>query len=163
MWMRDYFEKELNAKIYFEKQHLEINGKQFLLAHGDGLGPGDLGYKRMKKLFRNPVAQWFLRWLHPDLGVKLAQYLSLKNKLISGDDDLKYEGPEKEWLYQYALVKLKEQHYDYFVFGHRHLPLEIELNERSKYFNLGDWISYYTYGVFDGSDFQLNHWKSNND
>ena len=109
----------------------------------------------MKKLFTNPVAKWFYRWLHPDWGVKLAQYMSVKNKLISGEEDVKFLGEDKEWLVQYCRRKLKEKHRDYFIFGHRHLPLEIDLENDSKYINLGDWISHFTYGVFDGNRFEL--------
>ena len=87
LWMKNYFEEELGIPVYFEKQLYEISGKKFFLAHGDGLGPGDKGYKRMKKLFTNPVAQWFFKWLHPDIAMKIAVYMSTKNKLISGDED----------------------------------------------------------------------------
>ncbi|MDP1813316.1 MAG: UDP-2,3-diacylglucosamine diphosphatase, partial [Leadbetterella sp.] len=91
----------------------------------------------------------------PDVGVRLAQYLSVKNKLISGSDDVKFLGEDNEWLVQYCKRKLETKHYDFFVFGHRHLPMEIQLNEQSKYINLGDWIGYFTYGEFDGSTFEL--------
>jgi len=84
-----------------------------------------------------------------DIGVRLGQYMSVKNKMISGDDDAEFLGEENEWLVQYCKRKLETEHYDYFIFGHRHLPLEIELNERSKYINLGDWIHYFTYGVIE--------------
>jgi UDP-2,3-diacylglucosamine hydrolase len=127
----------------------------FFIGHGDGLGPGDKGYKRMKKVFTNAFFQWLYRWFHPDFGVRIAQYLSVKNKLISGDEDAKFLGEDKEWLVQYCKRKLSEKHRDYFVFGHRHLPLDIVLNENSKYLNLGDWIQYYTYGEFDGHQFEL--------
>ena len=127
----------------------------FFIGHGDGLGPEDKGYKRMKKVFTNPVAKWFFRWLHPDWGVRLAQYFSVKNKLISGDDDIKFLGEEKEWLVQYAKRKLEDRHFDYFLFGHRHLPLNIDLNGKSTYINLGDWITYFTYAVFDGDSISL--------
>ncbi len=160
LWMNGYFEEELNIPVYHEPKVFEINNKRFFIGHGDGLGPGDKGYKRMKKVFTNPVSKWFFKWLHPDLGIKLAQYLSVKNKMISGDDDVKFLGDDREWLVQYSRKKLTEEHYDYFVFGHRHLPLEITLNERSTYYNLGDWISYYTYGEFDGSTFRLKSYKS---
>ena len=163
MWMRDYLQKEIGAKVYFHPQSITLSGKKFFIGHGDGLGPGDKGYKRMKKLFRNPLAQWLFRWLHPDLGLPFARYLSLKNKLISGDEDLKYRGPEKEWLFQYAQRKLKQEHFDYFVFGHRHLPLEVPVGDQSIYINTGDWVSYYTYGVFDGQSLTLQHWQSNHD
>ena len=102
-----------------------------------------------KKYLQIPFFKWLYRWIHPDIGVRFAQYLSVKNKVISGDEDVKFLGNDKEWLVQYSLKKLEEKHRDYFVFGHRHLPLDIPLNEQSKYINLGDWIGYYTYAVFE--------------
>lgn len=155
LWMHDYFETELNIPVYHDPKEFVFNNKRFFIGHGDGKGPNDKGYKRMKKVFTNPFSKWLYRWLHPDLGVRLAQYLSVKNKLISGDEDAKFLGEENEWLALYAKRKLEEKHYDYFVFGHRHLPMEISLNENSTYFNLGDWINHYTYGVFDGEKFEL--------
>ncbi|NGZ90532.1 UDP-2,3-diacylglucosamine diphosphatase [Psychroflexus maritimus] len=155
LWMNDYFEKELNIPVYHQPKVFEFNNQSFYIGHGDGLGPHDKGYKRMKKVFVHPFSKWLYRWLHPDLGVRLARHLSVKNKLISGDEDAKFLGEENEWLVQYAKRKLREKHYDYFVFGHRHLPMEIELNEQSTYVNLGDWINYYTYGEFDGERLQL--------
>ncbi|MCL1674098.1 UDP-2,3-diacylglucosamine diphosphatase [Elizabethkingia meningoseptica] len=156
LWMKSYFEDELEVPVYFSKQYYEISGKNFLLAHGDGLGPGDKGYKRMKKLFTNPVAQWFFKWLHPDIAMRIALYLSQKNKMISGEDDKEFLGEDKEFLIIYAKEKLKTEKLDYFIFGHRHLPMVLDLNEgQSKYINLGDWIGYFTYGIFDGSEFQL--------
>ena len=149
LWMNDYFEKELNIPVYHKPQVFNINNKFFFIGHGDGLGPEDKGYKRMKKVFTFPLFKWMFRWLHPDLGVKLGQYMSIKNKVISGDEDANYLGDEKEWLVQYCKRKLSETHYDYFVFGHRHLPLEIKLQESSTYINLGDWIQYFTYGEMD--------------
>ena len=148
LWMRDYFKKELNIPVFHEPQEFDINGKIFLIGHGDGLGPGDYGYKRMKKVFTFPFFKWLFRWLHPDIGLKLGHYFSVKNKLISGDEDARFLGEENEWLTQYCRKKLSEKHYDFFVFGHRHLPLEIELNNNSTYINLGDWIQYFTYGEF---------------
>lgn len=155
LWMNGYFEEELNIPVYHKPQEFTFNDKTFFIGHGDGLGPGDKGYKRMKKVFTNPFSKWLYRWLHPDWGVKLAQYLSVKNKLISGDEDAKFLGEEGEWLVLYSKKKLEEKHRDYFVFGHRHLPLEIDLGNHSKYINLGDWISHYTYGVFDGENMAL--------
>ena len=131
LWMRDYFQKELNIPVFHEPQEFDINGKLFLIGHGDGLGPGDYGYKRMKKVFTFPFFKWLFRWLHPDIGVKLGHYFSVKNKLISGDEDAQFLGEENEWLALYCRKKLTEKHYDFFIFGHRHLPLEIELNSSS--------------------------------
>ncbi|XMO88021.1 UDP-2,3-diacylglucosamine diphosphatase [Algibacter sp. AS12] len=159
LWMNGYFEEELNIPVYHKPKEFTFNNKTFLIGHGDGLGPGDKGYKRMKKVFTNPFFKWLFRWLHPDLGVRMAQYLSVKNKLISGDDDAIFLGKENEWLVQYCKRKLEDKHLDFFVFGHRHLPLNIDLNATSKYINLGDWIQYYTYGVFDGENMELKEYK----
>ena len=155
LWMNGYFEEELNIQVFHEPKEYTFNDKTFLIAHGDGLGPGDKGYKRMKKVFTNPFGKWLFRWLHPDIGVRIAQYFSVKNKLISGAEDMNFLGEDNEWLIQYSKEQLKVKHHDYFVFGHRHLPLEIDLGNNSKYVNLGDWITYYTYGVFDGDTFEL--------
>ncbi len=160
LWMNGYFEEELNIPVYHKPQQFTINDTAFFIGHGDGLGPGDKGFKRMKKVFTNPIAQWLFRWLHPDVGVRLAQHLSINNKIISGEADAKFLGEDKEWLVQYCKRKLQSEHYDYFVFGHRHLPLEIALNEKSMYINLGDWINYYTYAVFEGETLKLKEYTS---
>jgi UDP-2,3-diacylglucosamine hydrolase len=163
MWMVDYLEKEIGAKVYFHPEVMEIEAKRFFIGHGDGLGPKDKGYKRMKKIFRNPYLQWLYRWLHPDLGIPIARFFSTKNKLNSSSQDIKFKGVNNEWLVQYAKRKLKSEYYDYFIFGHRHLPLEISLKDKSLYINLGDWITHYTYGVFDGKNLSLKQWKSVHD
>ena len=159
LWMNGYFEEELNIPVFHHPKRIVINGFSFFIGHGDGLGPGDKGFKRMKKVFTNTFCQWLFRWLHPDLGVRLGQYLSVNNKMISGDEDAKFLGEDKEWLVQYCKRKLETQHSDYFVFGHRHLPLEIALNENSTYINLGDWIHYFTYAEFDGKQLALKTHK----
>jgi UDP-2,3-diacylglucosamine hydrolase len=153
--MNDYFEKELNIPVYHDNQEYTFGNKTFLVGHGDGKGPGDRGYKRMKKVFTNPFSKWLFRWLHPDIGVRLAQYLSVKNKLISGDEDVTFLGEEKEWLILYAKRKLETKQYNYLVFGHRHLPMKVSVGENAEYVNLGDWISYFTYGVFDGETLEI--------
>ena len=155
LWMHGYFEKELNIPVYRKPQVFTLNDSTFFIGHGDGLGPGDKGFKRMKKVFTNPFCKWLFRWLHPDFGVWLGKHLSVKNKLISGDEDVTFLGEENEWLVQYAKRKLQTEHYDYFVFGHRHFPMKIKVGDNSTYFNLGDWINHYTYGVFDGKQFEL--------
>ena len=159
LWMKDYFKTELDIPVYHEPRIFDLNNKRFFIGHGDGLGPGDKGYKRMKKVFTSPFFQWLFRWVHPDIGVRVAQHLSVKNKLISGEDDQNFLGEENEWLATYAKRKLEFAHYDYFIFGHRHLPMEIEVGESSTYYNLGDWITHYTYGVFDGTSFELKEYS----
>ena len=155
LWMEDYFQKELNIPVFHDNQEFTFGDRTFLIGHGDGKGPGDLGYKRMKKVFTNPFFKWLFRWVHPDIGVRLAQYLSVKNKLISGDEDVTFLGEDNEWLILYSKRKLETKHYNYLVFGHRHLPMKLSVGENAEYVNLGDWISYFTYGVFDGDNFEI--------
>jgi len=159
LWMSDYFQKELNIPVYHDNKEFTFGDKTFLIGHGDGKGPGDLGYKRMKKVFTNSISKTVFRWLHPDIGIKLAQYLSVKNKLISGEEDVTFLGEEKEWLVLYAKRKLETKHYNYFIFGHRHLPMKIKVGEISEYINLGDWIGYFTYGIFNGETFELKKFE----
>ena len=160
LWMNGYFEDELNIPVYHDNKEFTFGNKTFLIGHGDGKGPGDNGYKRMKRVFTNPFSKALFRWLHPDVGVKLAQYLSVKNKLISGDEDVKFLGEENEWLVLYSKRKLETKHYNYLVFGHRHLPMKITVGENSEYVNLGDWIGYFTYGVFDGENFEIKKFET---
>jgi UDP-2,3-diacylglucosamine hydrolase len=160
MWMKGYFEKELNIPVYFAPKEFEFNGKKFLVGHGDGLGPGDHGYKFMRKIFRNPVCQWLFGILPPSVGVGIANYLSQSSRAVTGDNDAKFLGEENEWLIIYCKEVLQKQHYDYFIFGHRHLPIDFALNSNSRYINLGDWIKYDSYAVFDGTDIALKYYKS---
>ncbi|KIC89687.1 UDP-2,3-diacylglucosamine diphosphatase [Flavihumibacter sp. ZG627] len=159
MWMNGYFEKELGIPVYFEEKDYEINGKKFLVGHGDGLGPGDRGYKFIKKVFRNPVCQWFFGILHPTMGIGLANFLSRRSRAATGQTDEKFLGEDNEWLIIYCKEILQKKNYDYFVFGHRHLPLDVKLEGGSRYINLGDWLRYNTYAIFDGNELTLKTYE----
>lgn len=160
MWMNDYFQKELNIPVFFEPREFEYSGKKFLIGHGDGLGPGDHGYKFIKKVFRNKACQWLFGILPPYIGMGIAGYFSRKSRAQTGQSDEVFLGEDKEWLIQYSKEVLQKTHYDYFVFGHRHLPLNIRLTEKSRYLNLGDWIKYDSYAVFDGINMELKYYNS---
>jgi len=160
LWMRDYFEKELGIKVYYKPTKFTFNNKTFLIGHGDGLGPGDKGYKFLKKMFTNPITNWLFHWFHPDLGMGFAQHLSLKNKLISGEEDITFLGEDKEDLILYCKAIQKETPHDFYIFGHRHLPLEISITKNSKYINTGDWIGYNSYVTFDGEKLLLAAYKN---
>lgn len=154
MWIFDYIPKELGVNIIRTEVEREYGGKKFFIGHGDGLGPGDHGYKFIKKVFRNRLCQWLFARLHPNFGIGLANLSSKSSRAATGENDSTYYG-EKEMLTQYSKEKLKDNHYDYFIFGHRHFPMVVKLNEESTYYNLGDWIGYFTYGEFDGENFEL--------
>lgn len=158
MWMFDYLPKELGVTIHRNSITREYNGKKFFIGHGDGLGPGDNGYKFIKKVFANPFCQWLFARLHPNFAMSMANFWSKKSRLANGPKDEQFLGEENEWLVIYAKEKLKITHYDYFIFGHRHLPLDIKLSEKSHYVNLGEWINYNSYAVFDGASLQLKHY-----
>lgn len=160
LWMNDYFEKELGITVYKQPQDITIAGVPFFMGHGDGLGPDDKGFKRIKKVFTNPIAKRLFQALHPDIGLRLGQYLSLRNKKLSGAAPLPFESEAQEWLVVYSRHKLTEKHRDFFLFGHRHLPLEIQLTPQSKYINLGDWVHHFSYAVFDGKKMELKKWNA---
>jgi len=159
MWTFDYLTKELNVKLYRAPIEATYNGKQFYIGHGDGLGPGDRGYKFIKRIFASPVCQWLFARLHPNLGVGIANYFSGKSRIATGTTDETYHGEEKEWLVIHAKEILRKKHFDYFVFGHRHLPLDIAVSNNTRYINLGDWVQYNTYAVFDGQKLELKKYE----
>ena len=130
-----------------------------MIGHGDGLGPGDNGYKFIKKIFSNKVCQWFFARLHPNFGIWLAKYFSGKSRIANGLTDEKFMGEEKEKLIQYIKATEKHAHHDFYIFGHRHLPLDMQIGE-ARYLNLGEWVKYNTYAVWDGERLEL---KSFND
>ncbi len=159
MWMRGYFESELNIPVYFQPKIFEWSEKKFYVGHGDGLGPGDHGYKFIKKIFRNKFCQWLFGQMHPTLGMAIANYFSRKSREKTGSSDAIFLGENNEWLVIYAREVLAKEHFDYFIFGHRHLPLNIQLHDNSHYINLGDWITHFTYAVFDGNNVELKKWE----
>lgn len=159
MWMSGYFEKELNIPVFYQSQTYTFNGKQFFVGHGDGLGPGDHGYKFMKKIFRNPICRFLFGLLPPFFGISLANFFSKRSRIVTGNADEKFLGEDNEWLVIYAKQKLKEEHFDYFIFGHRHLPIDFQLNKSSRYVNLGDWIKYNSYAEFDGDTLHLKYYQ----
>lgn len=160
MWSFGYLEKELGMTLYREPVTREINGKKFHLGHGDGLGPGDTQYKIFKAVFRNRFCQWLFSVLPPSVGMGIANFLSGSSRKSHQESDKIFMGEDKEWLVLYCKEYLQREHIDYFIFGHRHLKLDIQLNERSRYINLGDWIRFNSYAVFDGETLTLTQFEA---
>jgi len=156
MWIFDYIPKELGVQLYREPIVRTWNEKTFYIGHGDGLGPGDRGYKFIKKVFASRLCQWLFERIHPNLGIWIANKSSSTSRAATGADDSKFLGEENEWLAIYSKEYLVQQPtINYFIFGHRHLPMEVKVGENSTYFNLGEWINYNTYLVFDGENCSL--------
>jgi len=158
MWMFDYFEKELGVQLHSDAYQFEFEGKRFFLHHGDGLGPGDYKYKFLKVFFRSHICQWLFARLHPNFGIGLASFLSRRSRAKGGKKDFIYKGAEQEWLFQYVKEQQQLQHHDFYLFGHRHLPLDLRVGS-AKYINTGDWLQYYTFAVFDAKELRLMQWE----
>jgi UDP-2,3-diacylglucosamine hydrolase len=160
LWVDDYLEKEVGCKIYTEPKVFELHGKKLLVGHGDGLGPGDRGYKLLKKIFTNPFLKWCFARIHPNTGIGIADYFSKSSRAKTGEKDKDFKGIDAEWLYIYAReYQQAHEKLDYFVFGHRHLPLDVDIPEGGKYINLGDWIHYFTYGKLENGILSLDKWE----
>jgi UDP-2,3-diacylglucosamine hydrolase len=161
MWMSDYFTSELNAVINRHPVRYichcsDGTERRMLVGHGDGLGPGDLVYKGLKKVFENSLARWTFRQLHPDLGIRIATNWSRRSRISNlKKDEEEFKGESQEWLFLYCQEVERLLTHDYYVFGHRHLPLDLRVNSGSRYINLGEWVNQQTYAVFDGDTIQL--------
>lgn len=156
MWVRDYFQQEIGMQVYHHPLQMDMAGKRFYLGHGDGLGPGDHGYKLLKKVFRHPFCRWAFGLIPPALGIGVADHFSRRSRIATGQSEDQFLGEDKEWLVSHCREQLQLEHIDYFVFGHRHLPIDFRLGEHSRYINLGDWLRYDSYAVFDGTDLILH-------
>lgn len=154
LWMFGYLDQELGAKVIYDPIDVYLNETKLLVGHGDGIGPGDEGYKFLKKIFRNNFFQWCFRWLHPNIGIGLANFWSGKSRAQANDTEQRFMG-EDEWLWTFAKETQKTTHYDYYIFGHRHLPLDLEVGDNSKYINLGEWLSYCTYAEYSEGEIKL--------
>ena len=158
MWMFDYLKIELGATIISNELEIERNGKKFFLHHGDGLGPGDQFYKLLKWFFRSKTCQWLFARIHPNLGVGIATKWSRKSRIVNEKEEDSKPG-QQEWLVTFCKEVLKTKFYDYMVFGHRHLPLDVQLDEKSRYINLGEWVYHNTYAVFTGESLELRYFE----
>ncbi len=160
MWMFDYFPKELGIPIYREPIRLEVGSHVLMIGHGDGLGPGDLSYKFLKRFFNSRLCQWLFARLHPNLGIGIAKYWSRNSRIANMKREEKFNGEENEYLLTYCRELEKKQHHDFYIFGHRHLPLDLKVGQESRYINLGEWVHFYTYACYDGKSVELRTFES---
>lgn len=152
MWVRNYFKDELHLHIYKKPVICNYNGKIFFIGHGDGIGPGDSSYKFIKKVFSNSLCKWLFARLHPNFAIKVALLFSHRSRIARGNSDSIFLGIEKERLILFSKEFSKNNKVDYFVFGHRHLPMDLEIDSSFRYVNIGDWYSNFSYVMYDGEE-----------
>lgn len=155
MWMFDYFKKELNITIHRDPVLLHVNNQRALIGHGDGLGPGDTTYKILKWFFNSSFCQWLFGWIHPNIGMGIAQFWSRRSRISNIKREELFKGEENEFLLTYCKELEKKEHHDFYIFGHRHLPLNLKVSENSRYINLGEWVNFNTYALYDGNNIEL--------
>ncbi len=180
MWMFDYFGQELGVEIVREPRQYQIGDHTFLIGHGDGLGPGDKAHKLLKRVFENRVCQRLFGFLHPYIGIGIATRWSKGSRAAN----LKREHLiqlESEWLYAYCQEQEATRHQDYYIFGHRHLPMNVVVNSaktayqpdqekvtksgqtqghEARYINLGEWFGHCSYAMYDGQTTHLLYFNA---
>ena len=152
---KDFFEKDIGAKLYFDPVDIEISNKKFYLAHGDGLIKNDLGYKILKKILRNSLLQRLYSAIHPDLGIKIASSTSKTSRNYTENKNY----GENDSLYELAKEKIDDG-FDYVMFGHSHIKVKKKY-KNGFYINLGSWLENPCYGKFDGEQFEIIDWVPN--
>lgn len=161
MWMGTHISEDIGAAIRRDPVSVNLQGKQVYIAHGDGLGPGDYGYKFLKQIFRNKICQWLFARIHPNTAIGIMRFASQSsNKMNKGKHP--FESFDKEWLVQHSEAVEAETHHDYYVCGHRHIPTDYLLRSgNARYINLGDWLHHYTYAVMKDGNIELCQLRDN--
>lgn len=157
LWLKDYLSKEVGITIHHKNITLKEQGKKILIGHGDGLGRGDYFYKALRKVFTSKICQWMFARLHPNLAFSLAHTWSKNSK--KNNNDAGFKNNESEILFGYCQEQQKINPVDYYIFGHRHLPLDLQVDKNCRYINLGEWISNYTYATLEKGELKLEKYS----
>lgn len=155
MWMFGYLPEELGVTVYKDPVVLTTSNHKLLIGHGDGLGPGDKTYKYLKMVFTSRLAQWLFARMHPNLGIALAQRWSKSSRLSNMKLEEKFKGEDREFIFSWCKDMERNSHQDFYIFGHRHLPLDLNVAENSRYINLGEWVHFSPFAVYDGRTLEL--------
>tara|TARA_B100001778_G_scaffold330213_1_gene332329 strand:+ start:244 stop:984 length:741 start_codon:yes stop_codon:yes gene_type:complete len=156
LWMNDYLEKEVGITIHHKSKVIKENNKKLFIGHGDGLGKGDYFYKLIKHMFTSKICKWIFARLHPNLGLAIAHAWSKKSRK---KNETPFISEEKEILFDYCKKQQKIMPVNYYIFGHRHIPLKLKIDENTIYINLGDWITHNTYAVLEEGNLKLEQYK----
>ena len=156
MWMFDYFPAEYGIPVIRGNMELSISGKEFLIGHGDGLGPGDYKYKFLKMFFNSRICQHLFAFLHPWIGFSIATNWSKSSRIANIKKDETFLG-EKEHIYIFCKEEETKKERDFYIFGHRHLVIDMPVGKKSRYLNLGEWVTGGQFGVFDGTNLTIEY------
>lgn len=160
MWMFGYLQQETGVTVHHHPVTLVTGPHRILIGHGDGLGPGDRTYKLLKRIFTSPIAQFLFNWLHPDIGISLAQRWSRHSRISNMKAEEQFKGEEREFLLAWCRETEQHQHHDFYIFGHRHLPLDLPVGKASRYINLGEWVHFSPFAVYDGHTIELKTFQA---
>lgn len=157
IWAYSYLREECGVILHRRALTTEINGNVFYLAHGDQMGEKTFGFRFIQSIFHSKICQTLFSSLHPrwgiDFGLKWAKHSRLKRE---DGKEPPYLGEDKETLVQWSKEFIKQSpEINYFIFGHRHIELDLYLSKTTRLLILGDWISQYTYAVYDGKNIEL--------
>ena len=158
IWLFNYVQKELGVIVYNDALEIVLHGKKFYMAHGDGLGDPSLQFRILRKIFHNRFCEILFGTLHPRLSIGFGLAWAKRSRLKREKEPEVYLGEDNEYLIQFAkahAVKSRENAADFYVFGHRHILLDLMISSKSRVIILGDWIHHFSYGEFDGKDFRL--------
>ena len=160
MWMFDYFPTELGIPVFRDLVLLRTGDQKILIGHGDGLGPGDATYKILKRVFNSKVCQWLFARLHPNFGMAIANYWSKSSRIANMKREENFKSEETEFLLTWCRETEAKQHHDYYIFGHRHLPLDLPVGTASRYINTGEWVHFNTYATLHGGGVTLSTFEA---
>ena len=157
LWMYEYFEKELDVRVHRQPLQMHLGGREFFIAHGDGLGKGDYGYKLLKKIFLNPLFIFLFKMLSPEIAMRLALLASDTSRKNASDGN-KSAAEKNKILIDFSKDCAQKMPIDYFIFGHKHAPM-CEKMDAFTFVNLGDWLTDFTYAVWNGENLRLEKWE----
>ena len=159
LWYGDYLTKEIGITIFNDPQEREYFGKKFFIHHGHALGRFDKGMNFLNKIFSSKFLQWCFRVVPVNWAFCFAHAWSTHNRKVKVYESSNYMGDDKEFLLLFAKQELQIKHYDYFIFGHRHVAVDKEIAPNSRYINLGNWITNSTYAVLSETGLEVRSYK----
>lgn len=158
IWLFDYVQKELGVQVVQGSLSISIKGKQFFLSHGDGLGDPSFMFRLLRGIFHSRACQRLFGWIHPDMGLTFGLNWAKHSRLKREDHPETYLGENQEYLIQFVKNEIREkgdQSADFYIFGHRHIVLDLQLSVKSRIVILGDWFQHFTFASFDGEHLEL--------